>query len=141
MCTHRCVAFKLCLLQVCIGVSVVCRCYVHCAGACSRVCTSMPYFTPLLHIAHCLVQCAAILCVHIHLGTYVVQVCICMASCLKLGLAAILLVTFGVGGDGFLGQIFICFEHLIACLGVRTGMQVRVRTGALYLPSVYCRCV
>ena len=33
-------------MQVCIGVSVVCRCCVHCTGACSRVRTGMPYCTP-----------------------------------------------------------------------------------------------
>ena len=38
-------------MRVCIGVTVVCRCCVHCTCVHSRVRTGMPYFT--LFTAYC----------------------------------------------------------------------------------------
>ena len=50
----------------------------------------------LLHIAHCMAQCTAVsgLCIRVHLGTGMGQICTCMTSCWKLSLAAICLLPF-----------------------------------------------
>ena len=80
--------------QVCMFVSVVYRC----------CCALYWCFLTLTYVFG--------LWVRVLLGTAVVQVCFCMTSCLKLGLAAILLITFDFEGRGILGQVFRWFTHL-----------------------------
>ena len=80
----------------------------------------------LLHIAHCMAQCTAVsgLCICIHLGTGMVQICTCMTSCWKLSLAAILPFAFEVGCEGFFGQVrmHVCVHlHTRACTRVHLG--------------------
>ena len=89
----------------------------------------------LLHIAHCMAQCTAVsgLCIQIHLGTGMGQICTCMTSCWKLSLAAILPFAFDVGCEGFFGQVrmHVCVHlHTRACihrhLGLGTGASMYV---------------